>query len=262
MKSTLKYFVKRVKKLNVLLKNMEIVRGIEIVGKHGIFLAQHRALVIADLHIGYEAALEKQGIMVPCSQYPKMKQDIANMLNACKPEMLIINGDVKHEFGEATRQEWGETLDLLSFLEGKKLKLVVVRGNHDNFLIPILKKHSIELKDPCFMLGNFLFFHGHKQLDLQMFVSAENLIMAHEHPAIVLRDELGVKRKFKCFLKGRFHGKNLIVLPAFSPLAEGSEVNLTRREELLSPLLRACNLASFKAVVLEDRKYEFPLSAI
>ncbi|HDJ96505.1 MAG TPA: phosphoesterase, partial [Candidatus Aenigmarchaeota archaeon] len=98
---------------------MELMKGVEIVDKYGIFLKEFKALVIADLHIGYEAALEKQGIMIPKSQYPKIRESIEEMIKISKPETLIINGDVKHEFEEATRQEWKEVLDLLDFLQSQ-----------------------------------------------------------------------------------------------------------------------------------------------
>ena len=239
------------------------MENVEIVDRtHGIFLKEFKALVIADLHIGYEAALEKQGVMIPKSQYPKIKETIKKMIEISKPKMLIIVGDVKHEFGEATRQEWKEVLDLLDFLQSQNLRIVVVRGNHDNFLIPILKKRGIELVDPYFQLGKFLFFHGHREIDLKIFGGVDTIIVAHEHPAIVVKDDLGIKHKFKCFLKGKVYGKNLIVLPALSPLMSGAEINVISRGELLSPILRICDLSKFTAVVVEEEIYEFPLREI
>ncbi len=81
-----------------------------------------------------------------------------------------------------------------------------------------------------------LFIHGDVELpDLE---NAGMIIMGHEHPAIALFDEIGAKEKIKAFLAGKFGEKELIVLPAFSPLAQGTEINLIPREELLSPLLK------------------------
>ena len=146
----------------------EILEGVEIVNRYGLFIKRLKTLVIADLHIGYEAALEKQGIMMPKSQYSKIKKMVEEMVEEKKPQRLIINGDLKHEFGEATRQEWKETLDFLDFVQSKGMELVIVRGNHDNFLIPILKKRNIELEDPHYLLNEFLFFHGHRNVDLKV----------------------------------------------------------------------------------------------
>lgn len=212
-------------------------------------------LVIADLHIGYEAALEKQGIILPTSQYPEIKNQIKEMLKISKAKKLIILGDIKHEFGEATRQEWLEVSDFLDFLQQRGVELLVVRGNHDNFLIPILKKRGIQLYDPYYAEAGYFFFHGHKEASLSMLDKKHHtLIMGHEHPAVVIRDELGVKQKFKCFLKGKIFGKNLIVLPALSPLSEGSVINTLSKEELLSPILKKCDIKSFYAYIIEPKQ--------
>jgi len=238
---------------------MNLLPGLRIVdARLGLYLEQHKALVIADLHIGYEAALQKQGVFIPQSQYPRMKEEVEQMIKACKPKMLVINGDVKHEFGEATRQEWRETLDFLDFLLAKELRIIVVRGNHDNFLIPILKKKGVELFEQL-LLKPYLFVHGHKELSLAMLSGARCVISAHEHPAIVVRDELGVKRKFKCFLVGRVWNRDLVVMPSLSPLMEGSAVNVIPKSELLSPILRVSELRGFDAYVAEERVYRFPL---
>jgi metallophosphoesterase superfamily enzyme len=44
-----------------------------------------------------------------------------------------------------------------------------------------------------------------------------------------------------CFLKGRlkFSDVTVIVMPAFSPLAGGTPVNVASREDFLSPLLKS-----------------------
>jgi hypothetical protein len=43
---------------------LEPIKGIEIIDL-SLYLKEQKVLVIADLHIGYEEALTKQGIMVP-----------------------------------------------------------------------------------------------------------------------------------------------------------------------------------------------------
>lgn len=241
---------------------MELFKGVYIVdARLGLYLERYSTLVIADTHIGFEAALQKQGIFLPTSQYPTIKRAVAEMLELCNPEMLVLNGDVKHEFGEATRQEWKETLDFLDFLSKRQIKVVVVRGNHDNYLIPILKRKGIEFTEEL-VLGPYLLVHGHKELSLAALGSIEVIISAHEHPAILVRDELGVRQKFKCFLKGEVWEKGLVVLPALSPLMEGSAINAMSKEELLSPLLRAAKLEEFEAYVVEEKVYKFPLSLV
>lgn len=228
---------------------LSLRKGFEIIGL-GLFIEKYRMLVIADMHIGYEESLIEQGIHLPFSQYRKMKRMLSELINNLEPETVVLLGDVKHEFGTATRQEWTEVMDLLDFLKKYVKKVLVVRGNHDNFLIPILKKKNVPLYDPSYEINDILFIHGHKEISLND-VTQKIIIMGHEHPAIILRDELGIKHKFKCFLHGKINGKEIIVLPSFSPLMPGTEVNITPRARFLSPLLRNIDISDFRVYVSE-----------
>ncbi len=40
------------------------------------------------------------------------------------------------------------------------------------------------------------------------------------------------------FLVGEMDGRKIVVTPAFSPLAQGTEINIAPEEELLSPVLK------------------------
>jgi len=230
---------------------MKLDKRVELIGL-GLYLRDLGILAISDLHIGYEEALAAQGIHIPVSQYPKMKNLIDRMIDAVQPEKVVIVGDVKHEFGTALRQEWVETLDLLDFLKEKAGEVIVVRGNHDNFLIPILRKKEVPLYDPVYKVGDVLFFHGHKDVEMELYSrDVKIIIMGHEHPAVSLRDELGVKVKFKCFLEGRFEDKKFYVLPVFSPLMSGTEMNIADRESLLSPFLKIVDLNNAEVYITD-----------
>ncbi|RLE70006.1 MAG: hypothetical protein DRJ43_02910 [Thermoprotei archaeon] len=246
------------------LPRLELAPQLEAVGL-GLYVKPRSTLVLADLHIGYEQALEGVGIYLPAVQYSIMKRFILRALEEVGAERLVLLGDVKHEFGSALRQEWSETLDLLSTLKEREVEVHVVRGNHDNFLIPILRRFDVPLHDPYMKLGEVLLTHGHKQLPVEAWSEdVRYVVMAHEHPAVVLRDELGIRIKLKCFLKGVLERAELIVLPALSPLMPGTEVNALNAR-FLSPVLRQLNVDSFSvyAVDLESGIYDFgPLSLL
>lgn len=217
----------------------------------GLYIGDLRILVVADLHIGHEASLEKHGVLLPLSTYPRMKKKLLDMISERAVDELIILGDVKTEFGRPSIQEWVEVKDLLSTLKNR-LRVHVVRGNHDNYILNILSRFSIDFHYPYFKLGDVMFIHGHELPPLD--VEDVNLIvMAHEHPAVTLRDKLGVKFKFKCFLKGVYGDKELMVIPSFSPLATGASINEARREELLSPILQNIDIGELTPIVVEDK---------
>lgn len=239
---------------------MRLSRGVEVVGM-GVYLTELDALIVSDLHIGYEEALAEEGVYLPPVQSAEMRALLDSMVMETGASRVIILGDVKHEFGDVTRQEWRETGEMLKHLtDDLKLRVDVVRGNHDNYLIALLKRLEIPLHDPYLLEGGILFFHGHKPLPLEGLTdAAEAVFMGHEHPAIVLRDELGARVKLKALLEGEYLGKKVLVLPALSPLMSGTEVNIAR--EMLSPLLREADVGGFRtyAVDVEAGIFDFGL---
>ncbi len=229
-------------------EEMEVVKGIEAYNK-ALWLPKQKILVIADLHIGYEEALNKRGILVPRSQFEELKREITELLNRFKPKTIVINGDLKHEFGEISTQEWVDTTEILDLLL-KRAKVMLVKGNHDTILKPIAKKKGLEIAD-FYCTGNICIMHGDK-IRIERQVNDSNiLIIAHEHPAVSLRE--GAKTElYKCFLLGRWKNKKLIVMPSLFSVFEGSDV---KRETLLSPYLK--NIENFEVFIIGDKIYRF-----
>ncbi|GAB6135931.1 metallophosphoesterase [Thermococcus prieurii] len=179
-----------------------------------------RNLIIADLHLGYEIAMAREGFYLP-RVFHEIVGDLKGLIERERPKRLIINGDLKHSF----IPEWRERAELRSFFEeiGPLVEeIVLVRGNHDVGTL-WLRELGVEVVDEL-ELGRWKLVHGHKV------VEGERFIIGHEHPAIRLRDEVGAIVKVPAFLLG----EKLIVLPAFSPWAYGNDV----LREIVSPFLR------------------------
>ena len=227
---------------------MEISKGIEIVD---LGLKIGKTLIIADIHIGFEEALNKQGIMIPRFQFDDVVKRIGRILRQAKPETVVVNGDIKHEFGRISDQEWRETLKIIDLLLEKSKKVVLIRGNHDTILGPIAKKRNIEVLDRLEIDdGRILIVHGHKEVELPK--GTKTIIIAHEHPAVSLRE--GPRTEvFKCFLKGKYKGRELIVIPSFNLVTEGTDI---LKEELLSTFLHQ-NLDDFEVFIVSDMAYAF-----
>src|SRR3989344_1920454 len=92
---------------------MEIEPGISIVGS---CLAIGRTLILGDLHIGAEEALNKQGFMIPRFQFLNIRDEILEVVGNDDYDTIIINGDLKHEFGTISQTEWSNTMKLLEML--------------------------------------------------------------------------------------------------------------------------------------------------
>jgi putative SbcD/Mre11-related phosphoesterase len=211
---------------------------------YGVYIGELSSLVFADFHLGLERAMEEEGLYLPYRQFPEVAGIIRKAIDRYDVKNIILLGDVKHEFGRASDQEWGEVLSLLKELRGHKVR--VVRGNHDNYLIPILKREGVELDDPYLDMGNYRFAHGHIDVPLD-----RNLVMGHEHPAISIRDDFGASVTYKCALYRRKEPK-ILVLPAMVRLGYGKDILLSPREELISPILRRTGIDDMEVIVVDE----------
>lgn len=231
----------------------KILSNAEIIGL-SLFFPKEKILVFTDLHLGYEEALIKQGTMIPKFNFDDTIKRIKKILAKTKKlNKIIILGDLKHELGSLSQQEWKEVTELISFLKKNCREIILLKGNHDNFLEQVVQTKNLTLKDSFFLeKQKILFVHGDKVKLNKEFSSAETIVIGHEHPAVILRE--GIKtEKFKCFLKGKYCKKNLIVLPSFISTNEGTDV-LT--EKLLSPFLQQ-DLSEFEAWIIADKIYFF-----
>lgn len=209
-----------------------------------VYIKDEDTLVFSDIHMGYEEALNKQGILIPREQYQMTAERLKRIVN--KHARIIINGDIKHEFGSISETEWRHTLRVIDFLATRTKELILVRGNHDTILGPIAEKRNIKVVDN-YRLDNILITHGDKIVQ----TDADTIIIGHEHPAVTLMDYPRAE-KFKCFLLGNWQGKKLVVLPSFNLIQEGTDV---LREKLLSPYLD--KIDDFTVYVLGHDVLEF-----
>ena len=226
--------------------NLSEELDIEIVG---LGLRIGRTLVISDLQLGYEEALTKQGVMLPRFQAKDIMKRLEEMLRTAKPETVVINGDLKHEFGTISDQEWRDALQVFDLLLKYAEKVVVVKGNHDVVLGPLARKRGIAVVE-SYETGKVLIVHGHKEIRIPE--NIKMVVIGHEHPAITVREERRAER-FKCFLKGKYNGKGLIVMPSMNLLTEGMDITQSRS---FSPFLKK-ERGSFEVFIIADKVYAF-----
>ena len=219
---------------------MKLPEDIEIVDLC-LYLKKEKILVIGDMHIGLEESLQKQGFFIPRFDIEEVIKKLKNIFSKLEIKKTILIGDIKHEFGTISDQEWRDTLKVLDFLL-EKGEVILVKGNHDTILGPISKKRNLEIVEK-YRVNEVLFVHGDKIID----DDAEIIVIGHEHPAVSFKSR--PEEKFKCFLIGKFKNKKLIVMPSFNFLTEGSDVT---KEKTLSPYIK--NIKNFKVYVVENNE--------
>ena len=235
-----------------------------------------RTLVVVDLHIGWEIALSERGIHVP-TQTPKILQKLKALISAYKPQRLLILGDVKHTVATAEIGEWHDVPDFFNDIKNHVGEILIIRGNHDGNLEPLLPEGIKILPSSGTVIGEVGLFHGHRWPSPTL-LKCKTLVMGHVHPVIALRDPAGFKItrqiwvKAKCE-KDRFakillqkhkikveenlqktmlkHYKitpktsQLFIMPSFNeflggkPLNEKNSGGEAKGEKILGPVLRA-----------------------
>jgi len=258
---------------------LEIAKGVEATRDFALLLRDERALVISDLHLGFEGALAEQGVSIPRFQRRVILERLGQMFDRTKAEQVIIAGDFKHEFSKNLVDEWVEVKQVLRFIRDRA-KPVLVRGNHDNYLATILGDLNLPLNARA-DVGGYTIVHGHEEVstlhpivmglatilgDLNLPLNARAdvggytivhgheevstlhpIVMGHEHPAVKLKDELGATVSVPAFLVT----ERLVVLPAFSPLALGVDVS---SYPYLSPILNRTPIDEARVIGVDEKE--------
>ncbi len=227
-----------------------------------LYLPRSGSLVIADLHLGYEEALAQEGVLVPRGHLEGLLERLGNILARLgKVRRLVINGDLRHQFGPLSLEELKEAEELLSSLsEHEQLEeLILIEGNHDlNLnLVALAAKFPKVRARRSLKEGEFLILHGDKHPSEEELAGVELIIIGHEHPAVGLRSEVtGRIEVYKAFLMGTYRGRGLLVQPSFNLLVKGSDIT---REEVISPLIDSSKLGELEAWLISDegRIYHF-----
>ena len=216
---------------------MECSPGIWLDARKAVWLPGTRTLAVADLHLGYAWAHRHGGQLMPISAVEDTIPRLAALVDEFAPRELLLLGDIVHRAVPVPALQ--KELACLKEEIGTRTELRWIAGNHDRDLAVLLARAGLEVDlHARHQLDGFTFVHGDAPLevaqdDLRGARACGGLIFCgHEHPAITISDRVTTTLKCPCFLLA----PELIVLPAFSPWAAGSNV---RQRNFLSHYLDA-----------------------
>jgi len=229
------------------------------------FFPKQGILAIGDLHLGYEHMLKSQGFVMPFNQLEQSINDLKKVFNELKKQKheikkIVILGDIKHHFHFELKEKF-EIRDFINFLEKyvERKNIILIKGNHEKIeLYP-------ELYRDYYIEGDLVFIHGDRIFPEILDKKIKTISMGHLHTAVYLKDKKGIKKeKYKCFLVGKWKNKQVIILPSFFPLKEGTAMNEeyegyeNRKKNEEFSIIPKKTLNSFKVHVIgEERVYEF-----
>jgi len=166
-----------------------------------------RALVVSDLHIGWERLLSQRGIHVP-SQTPKIKNTLLKLIKECKPTQVIFLGDVKDAIAKVEMEDWRDIPEFFEDIQKEVSDLQVVLGNHDGNLEPLLPETVKILSPTGTSFGDVGLFHGHAWPAPEL-LECRSLVTAHVHPTVAIRDPMGFRMTRQVLVKAPCDGEQL-----------------------------------------------------
>ena len=200
-------------------------------------------VVVADLHLGLASSPETpRG--PPGASAPELAEELVRLCRRTAVRRLIVAGDVKHPIVGVPRWLRPVVFDLFATLLDAGVEPEVVLGNHDVGLVPHLPREVAVHPAAGALVHGVGIFHGHRW-PADRLLSAPTLVTGHLHPGfrfaptadapdgkrkawvrVAYASEGGVLRRNRKPARVR----ELIVLPAYHPLAGTEALNRDRPE--------------------------------
>ena len=214
------------------MESLEILPGVKVTNDRCLVLDEGPTVVLGDLHLGYERALEEEGMYIPRFNTSSIREALNRIICRYEPKRIVLLGDIKHDF-KRTRYEGKEEVRKVIELLENAADVIVVKGNHDNFLQNILYDTDLMAVDYVDICG-FRMEHGHVDS------GKRPVIIGHEHPSVRIAGSVSGGVKLQCFL--HLEEEGIIVIPPFSPLSSGSDLSLAGPETFMSPACKAADV--------------------
>jgi uncharacterized protein len=204
--------------------------------------ARHSTILLADLHLGLGTSKERPA-GPPEASAPLLADRLLTWADRAHAGRVVVAGDVKHPIVGTPVPLRRVIFDFFSTLLRDGLEVHVVLGNHDVGLVRHLPREVVVHSPAGVVLDGVGVFHGHRWPSNRV-LRAPRLVVGHLHPGYRLApspdDPLGKRR---CWVRlelppprpsrrRRTHGpiraREMVVLPAFNPIAGTEALNRQR----------------------------------
>ena len=221
---------------------LEIAPGLWVDARRAVWLARERTLVVTDLHLGYAWAQRQRGALLPLADVEEAGARLRRLQHEYRPETLVFLGDLVH--GAHPADPIAAALRVFLGELAAASQLVLTLGNHDASVPAMAARLALPLRcELVWRAGPHRLLHGDGTNDILEETPPEGLvIMGHEHPVLLLADDVATCARCPCFLEG----DRRLMLPAFSRWAAGV---VAGREPFMSGIARTARWHTAVAIV-------------
>lgn len=204
--------------------------------------AEPRSLIVSDVHLGLGGSRARPA-GPPEASAGRMAQEIARLATEVRADAVLIAGDVKHPIVGTPPPLRPVVFDFFAQLLSERIAVEVVLGNHDVGLVRHLPKEVVVHPSSGVVRNGVGIFHGHRWPSDAVLRSG-SLVAGHLHPgfrlAATAEDPEGKRR---CWVRAELapppatkrrrrprvsYAREIVVLPAFNPIAGTESLNRER----------------------------------
>ncbi|WP_416839000.1 metallophosphoesterase [Haloferax sp. DFSO52] len=202
-----------------------------------IYLLEADALVCSDLHIGRADA---SAVDFPLGEQTDLSDRLSALCAEFEPREVVFAGDVLHRFDRVSERHVVALETIADECVAAGADPVFVAGNHDTMLAEVW---AGDVHDEYRLADETLVSHGHCEPDGESHL----YVVGHDHPMLTIEG-----RRRPCVLYGpdAYRESDVLMLPAFTRLAPGVEINGMRGADFDSPLVRDASV--FRPLVRDD----------
>lgn len=177
-----------------------------------------RLLVLADLHLGKDAAHRAYGVRVPHGTTTVDLARLSGLVTAHQPDAVWVLGDLIHH----TLGMMPDTVDAFAAWRSvHALPVHLVPGNHDRPALGWPVSWDLQIQPQHAIVGGLQFCHAPHDVLPEAGVA----LCGHVHPAVVLRSRAD-RLQVPCF----WWTGHTLHLPAFSGFTGGARVRPRRAD--------------------------------
>jgi len=222
-----------------------------------ILEGESRNLIVADLHIGFEADLAAKNIFVgKNTTINDMISEICKIIDETKPDSLILLGDVKSSIKSISKNEWDE-IPLFFDKVGKKVEIVLIPGNHDSNIQRLVPDGVTLVSSTGLVIENTLLTHGHT-LPSNNFSHVDKIIMGHVHPVFFKEDSVlngqrvwvSIKTEKQKIFSSSSGEIEIIIVPSFNKYFYATHKKKYKKS--ISPIIEKIKKKSSAKIVTLD----------
>jgi len=213
-------------------------------------------LIVTDIHIGFENSMASNEIFIgKNSTITETIQELSEIIDAEKPDSVILLGDIKSSIKNITRNEWDEVPLFFEKIK-QKCDVILIPGNHDGNIQKLVPEDITMISSTGMVEENVLFTHGHT-MPSENFSHVEKIIMGHIHPVFFQEDSImngqrvwiSLKTEKKKIFPSTSGELEIIIVPSFNRYFYATHKRTYKKST--SPIIERLEILSAKIVSLD-----------